>query len=225
MLKNGSGVKVSSMPAGNERDELAAARLHIFALQDGAMRAQALAYSLRSGLFEQLAESPATPEELRLAPRVAPTLLCLPFEPGTGAQRDEQGAFPTLPLFQMPFWSSPVPVLWADGSLLFHGRHEQIGRLGEVLATGNPLPEAGVADSFDIFSGGRPALVRRRDAGERGPPARRTSYGSSTSRSFSGCLMSVAAAEVTPWPCWRRIPCSMPQYSTLSPYVRWRRVA
>ena len=50
----------------------------------------------------------------------------------------------------MPFWSSPRFV--GGRSLLFQGRHGQIGRLEEVLATGNPLPEAGVADSFDIFS-------------------------------------------------------------------------
>ena len=151
MLKNGSGVKVSSMPAGNERDELAAARLQIFALQDGAMRAQALAYSLRSGLFEQLAEGPATPEELRLAPRVAPTLLAFLSSQGL-VQRDEQGRFHTTPVSDA-FLVQSSPRFVGGRSLLFHGRHEQIGRLGEVLATGNPLPEAGVADSFDIFSG------------------------------------------------------------------------
>ena len=137
-----------SMPT--ERDELETARLRIFALQDGAMRAQALAYCLRSGLFERLAESPATTEELRLAPRVAPTLLAFLSSQGL-VQRDEQGRFHTTPVSDT-FLVQSSPRFAGGRSLLFQGRHGQIGRLEEVLATGNPLPEAGVADSFDIFS-------------------------------------------------------------------------
>ena len=51
-----------------ERDEPEVARLRIFVLQDGAMRAQALAFCLRNELIERLAESPATPEVLDCCP-------------------------------------------------------------------------------------------------------------------------------------------------------------
>ena len=133
-----------------ERDELEAARLRIFALQDGAMRAQALAFCLRSGLFERLAESPATPEELGLAPRIAPTLLAFLSSQGL-VERDEQGRFRTTPASDA-FLVQSSPRFAGGRSLLFQGRHSQIGRLGEVLATGRPLAETGLADSFDNFS-------------------------------------------------------------------------
>ncbi len=124
-----------------ERDKLDAARLRIFALQDGAMRAQALAFCLRSGLFERLAERPATPEELGgLAPRVAPTLLAFLTSQGL-VERDEQGRFRVTPATET-FLLRSSPHFAGGRSLLFQGRHEQIGRLGEVLGTGNPLPDA-----------------------------------------------------------------------------------
>jgi hypothetical protein len=41
-------------------DELEGARLRIYALEDGAVRAQALAFTLRLGLFDRLSESPLT---------------------------------------------------------------------------------------------------------------------------------------------------------------------
>ena len=133
-----------------ERDNLDTARLRIFALQDGAMRAQALAFCLRSGLFERLAESPATPEELGLAPRVAPTLLSFLSSQGL-VERDEQGRFHTTPASDA-FLVQSSPRFAGGRSLLFQGRHAQIGRLGEVLATGRPLAETGLADSFENFS-------------------------------------------------------------------------
>ena len=77
------------MPAVS--DDLEAARLRIYALQDGAMRAQALAFCLRSGLFERLASGPSTPEDLGLAPRVAPTLLAFLASQGL-VEQDPRGA-------------------------------------------------------------------------------------------------------------------------------------
>ena len=133
-----------------EREDLEGARLRIFALQDGAMRAQALAFCLRSGLFERLAESPATPEELGLAPRVAPTLLAFLSSQGL-VERDEQGRFRTTPASDT-FLVQSSPRFAGGRSLLFQGRHAQIGRLGEVLGSGNPLPDAGPEDSFENFS-------------------------------------------------------------------------
>ena len=114
------------------------------------MRAQALAFCLRSGLFERLAESPATPDELGLAPRVAPTLLAFLSSQGL-VERDEQGRFHTTPASDT-FLVRSSPRFAGGRSLLFQGRHGQIGQLGEVLATGRPLAETGLADSFDNFS-------------------------------------------------------------------------
>ena len=114
------------------------------------MRAQALAYCLRSGLFERLAESPATPEELGLAPRVAPTLLAFLSSQGL-VERDEQGRFRTTPA-SVTFLVQSSPRFAGGRSLLFQGRHGQIGHLGEVLATGRPLAETELPDSFENFS-------------------------------------------------------------------------
>ena len=133
-----------------QSDKLEAARLHIFSLQDGAMRAQALAFCVRSGLFERLAEKPAIPEELGLAPRVAPTLLAFLSSQGL-VERDEQGRFQNTPASET-FLVRSSPRFAGGRSLLWQGRHEQIGRLGEVLATGHPLAEAGLADMFESFN-------------------------------------------------------------------------
>ena len=114
------------------------------------MRAQALAFSVRSGLFEPLAESPATPEKLGLAPRAAPTLLAFLSSQGL-VERDEEGRFHTT-LASDTFLVQSSPRFAGGRSLLFQGRHSQIGRLGEVLGTGDPLPDTGTADSFEIFS-------------------------------------------------------------------------
>lgn len=133
-----------------ERDELEAAKLRIFALQDGAMRAQALAFCLRSGLFERLAENPLTPEELGLAPRVAPTLLAFLTSQGL-VERDEQGNF-YASLATRTFLVRASPRFVGGRSLLYQGRYQQIGHLGEVLATGQPLAESGLAAIFESFN-------------------------------------------------------------------------
>jgi len=130
-------------------DDLEAARLRIYALQDGAMRAQALAFCLRSGVFERLSSGPSTPDDLGLAPRVAPTLLA--FLTGQGlAERDEAGRFRATPATEA-FLVRSSPRFAGGRALLFQGFHEQIGRLGEALASGKPLAEAGQADLFEGF--------------------------------------------------------------------------
>ena len=79
-----------------QEDELEAARLRISAIQNGAMRAQALAFCLRSGLFELLSERRSTPEELRLPPSVVPILLAFLSTQGL-VKRDEWGHFHVTP--------------------------------------------------------------------------------------------------------------------------------
>ena len=135
------------MPATT--DDLEAARLRIYALQDGAMRAQALAFCLRSDVFERLSSGPSTPEELGLAPRVAPALLAFLTNQGL-AERDEQGRFRATPATEA-FLVRSSPRFAGGRSLLFQGFHEQIGRLGEALGSGKPLAEAGQADLFGGF--------------------------------------------------------------------------
>ncbi|MXW25915.1 MAG: methyltransferase [Dehalococcoidia bacterium] len=130
-------------------DELEAARLRIYALQDGAIRAQTLAFCLRSGLFERLAAGPGTSEELGLAPRVAPTLLAFLASQGL-AEQDEQGRFRATPATEQ-FLVRSSPRFAGGRALLFQGFHEQIGRLGEALASGEPLGDAGQADMFGSF--------------------------------------------------------------------------
>ena len=130
-------------------DELEAATLRIYALQDGAMRAQALAFCLRSGLIERLATGPSAPEDLGLAPRVAPALLAFLASQGL-AQRDGQGRFRATPATEH-FLVQSSPRFAGGRSLLFQGFHERIGRLGEVLASGKPLADAGQAEMFGGF--------------------------------------------------------------------------
>lgn len=114
------------------------------------MRAQALAFCLRSGLFERLAESPATPDELGLAPRVAPTLLSFLASQGL-VERDGQGRFHAT-LATKTFLVRSSPRFAGGRSLLYQGRYEQIGQLGEVLDTGRPLAESGLAAIFERFN-------------------------------------------------------------------------
>ncbi len=136
-------------PMATVTDDLEAARLRIYALQDGAMRAQALAFCLRSGLFERLATGPGTPGELGLAPRVAPALLAFLASQGL-AERDERGRFRATPATEQ-FLVRSSPRFAGGRALLFQGFHERIGRLGEVLQSGKPIGESGQADMFGSF--------------------------------------------------------------------------
>ena len=130
-------------------DDLEAARLRIYALQDGAVRAQALAFCLRSGVFERLSSGPSTPDDLGLAPRVAPALLAFLTSQGL-AERDEAGRFRATPATNA-FLARSSPRFAGGRALLFQGFFEQIGRLGDALGSGKPLADGGQADLFGGF--------------------------------------------------------------------------
>ena len=127
-------------------DALEAARLRIYALQDGAVRAQALTFCLRSGLFERLSRGPLPPADLGLPRRVAPALLAFLASQGLLA-RDEAGRFCATPEAEA-FLVSSSPHFVGGRALLFSGFHDRIGRLGETLASGEPIASSGQADLF-----------------------------------------------------------------------------
>lgn len=87
-----------------------------------------------------------------LAPRIAPTLLAFLSSQGL-LERDEQGRFRNTSAADT-FLVQSSPRFVGGRSLLFQGRHSQIGRLGEFLAAGRPLTQTELADSFDSFSKG-----------------------------------------------------------------------
>ncbi len=135
------------MPSLNENFE--SERLRIYALQDGAIRAQALAFCLRTNMFERLANGPLTMEELGLAPRVAPALLAFLTNQGL-AERDERGRFKSTPITEH-FLVRSSPRFIGGRSLLFWGFHDQIGHLGDALESGSPISNKGQADLFGRF--------------------------------------------------------------------------
>ncbi len=125
---------------------LEAARLRIYALQDGAVRAQALTFCLRSGLFERLAGGPLAPADLGLPGRVAPALLAFLASQGLLA-RDEAGRVSATPEAKA-FLVRSSPHFVGGRALLFSGFHDRIGRLGETLASGEPIASSGQAELF-----------------------------------------------------------------------------
>ena len=127
-------------------DALEAARLRIYALQDGAVRAQALTFCLRSGLFERLSRGPLPPADLGLPRRVAQALLAFLASQGLLA-RDEAGRFCATPEAEA-FLVRSSPHFVGGRALLFSGFHDRIGRLGETLASGEPIASSGQADLF-----------------------------------------------------------------------------
>ena len=138
----------------DEADELERARMRIYAIEDGAVRAQALAFCLSSGLFETLAESPRTFDELAsvraLAPRVLPSLLSFLVSEGL-IERGPDGRFaPTAATEIFLLRTSPRYV--GGRGLLFQGFYEAIAHLPESLASGLPWTEAGQHEMFAGFS-------------------------------------------------------------------------
>ena len=127
--------------------ELEAERLRIYALQDGAVRAQALAYCLRSGLFERLSAGPLSVSELGLPERVAPSLLAFLSRQDLVVRGDDCRF--RLTAAAEAFLVSSSPRFVGGRSLLFAGFHEHVGHLGEALASGHPISDDGQADLFE----------------------------------------------------------------------------
>jgi hypothetical protein len=134
-------------------DDLERARFRIYAIEDGAVRAQALAFCLASGFFERLDEAPRNFEELAgfgLPARVLPALLAFLSSEGL-VERDVEGRFANSAAATAFLVRSSPRYVGARG-LLFRGFYEAIGHLPEALATGRPWTPAGQHDMFAGFS-------------------------------------------------------------------------
>jgi 2-polyprenyl-3-methyl-5-hydroxy-6-metoxy-1,4-benzoquinol methylase len=135
-------------------EELEAARLRIYALQDGAVRAQALAFSLKLGLFDTLERAPRTVDQIAtvcgLSSRVLPTLLAF-LSSQDLIRRRRNGAFGNTPAAST-FLVSTSPRYVGGRALLFAGFYDAIKHLPEALATGKPWTPDGQHDMFAGFS-------------------------------------------------------------------------
>ncbi len=135
------------------------ARMRLYALEDGAVRAQALAFALRLGLFDRLEESPLTAreiaEEFDLSPRVLPALLSFLVTQEL-LSRDDHGRFGLTPPASAFLVRASSRYVGGRG-LLFQGFHDAIGHLPEALATGMPWTSSG---QHDMFGGFGPAEQR-----------------------------------------------------------------
>jgi len=135
-------------------DDLTAARFRIYALQDGAVRAQALAFALTIGLFDRLEREAlsreAIGEAFGLAPRVLPALLSFLASNGL-IERTADGRFANTPASSAFLVRSSARYAGGRG-LLFQGFYEAIAHLPESLASGRPWTPEGQHDMFSGFS-------------------------------------------------------------------------
>ncbi len=134
-------------------DELEAARFRIYAIEDGAIRAQALAFCLRTGLFDRLEGGALTFEQMSLqaslSPRVLPALLSFLCSEGL-LQRDGEGRFANTEAAST-FLVRAGPRYVGGRGLLFAGFHDAIAHLPETLASGQPWTPSGQHDMFAGF--------------------------------------------------------------------------
>jgi hypothetical protein len=134
-------------------DDLETARLRISALQDGAVRAQALAFCLERGLFDALAAVPRTPQaiehDLGIPGRVLPTLLAFLASQGL-LERGPEGRFaPTAAARAFLVRTSPRFI--GGRGLLYQGYYDTIAHLPATLASGRPVTPDGQRDMFAAF--------------------------------------------------------------------------
>ncbi len=134
-------------------DDLEAARFRIYSIEDGAIRAQALAFCLRTRLFDRLEGGALTFEQLSeqaaLSKRVLPALLSFLCSEGL-LQRDRAGRFANTEAASA-FLVRTSPRYIGGRGLLFAGFHEAIGHLPETLASGQPWTPSGQHDMFAGF--------------------------------------------------------------------------
>jgi len=134
-------------------DELESARFRIYALEDGAIRAQALAFCLRIGLFDRLEEGALDSGEIGdafdLSPRVVPSLLAFLASQGP-IERGLDGRFGNTQAASV-FLVRTSPRYVGGRGLLFQGFYDAIAHLPESLATGKPWTPAGQHDMFGGF--------------------------------------------------------------------------
>ena len=135
--------------------ELEDARMRIYAIEDGAVRAQALAFALRSRVFETLEAAPLTIEDISVRfgvpMRVLPALVAF-LSSQDLLRRDATGHFSNSPAASAFLVRSSDSYVGGRG-LLFAGFHEAMGHLGDSLATGEPWTDAGQHDMFGGFDG------------------------------------------------------------------------
>jgi hypothetical protein len=137
-------------------DALETARMRIYALQDGALRAQALAFCLERGLFDQLAEEPRTADAIRrdlgIPGRVLPTLLAFLASQGL-LERGPDGRF-GVTAAAAAFLVRTSPRYIGGRGLLYRGYYGTIAHLPGTLATGEPVTPEGQHDMFAAFDAG-----------------------------------------------------------------------
>jgi hypothetical protein len=134
-------------------DELEEARFRIYALEDGAVRAQALTFALEAGIFDQLEKRPLAFEEMPgtfgLSRRVLPSLLAFLASQGL-VRRGSDGRFGNTEAASL-FLVRSSPRYVGGRGLLFRGFYESIGHLPEALASGRPWKPHGQHEMFGSF--------------------------------------------------------------------------
>jgi len=133
-------------------DELEAARFRIYALEDGAIRAQALAFCLRIGLFDRLDREPLSIQEMAsefgLSPRVLPAICS--FLASQQLIELRGGRFHNTAAASAFLVRASDRYAGGRG-LLFAGYYDAIKHLPEALATGMPWTPEGQHDMFASF--------------------------------------------------------------------------
>jgi 3-hydroxy-5-methyl-1-naphthoate 3-O-methyltransferase len=148
-----SGTGARSPRTLKAMDDLELARLRIYALQDGAIRAQALVFCLRNGLFDRLEHEPLTLEDVAgvcgLSRRVLPALFSFLAANGL-VRRGDDGRFANTAAASA-FLVRESPHYVGGRGLLFGGFYDAIAHLPESLATGQPWTPEGQHDMFAGF--------------------------------------------------------------------------
>jgi len=134
-------------------NDLERARFQIYALQDGAVRAQALTFALRSGLFDRLEAGALSLDDLRfelgLSKRVLPALIAFLTAQGL-LERDEAGRIANSAAATTFLVRTSERYIGGRG-LLYSGFWEAIRSLPQALATGMPWTAEGQHDMFEGF--------------------------------------------------------------------------